>query len=373
VLNSAGQSNFRVKLTDRSMFFLKTENKINALINFAKLCIQGYVDGQKNIQKAIEMILPLAKKNYHEAMDFMGHIFLDCDEDDELNHKKAAEWYKRAAESGYEPSMIKFAKLMILSPCLSKSDQNLKEALFWLQKAESLGIDEARNYLEMCENLMKENAELEISDNDILEKNDISDNNMIDFKQLDAPIELQEIDFVENYSNNNVDLAESDDYFINVDFNDENNIIIDDYNSMESLNIVDKNVQQSKNPKYIREQLRKLAELKKKQEDQKNNNDVEKKELSEKNQLIVNMLLDKSIKVKNVDYTQLVNLFEDPFFENQVSITKSKSGCVIAAKNYKTLAYVTASTHKKHGQTYKGLNPFFARDLIEVLALFGLK
>ncbi|MDP1723214.1 MAG: hypothetical protein Q8L85_00740 [Alphaproteobacteria bacterium] len=46
---------------------------------------------------------------------------------------------------------------------------------------------------------------------------------------------------------------------------------------------------------------------------------------------------------------------------------------MITAKNYKTLDYVVASTHKKHGQTYKGLNPFFAKDLIEILALFGLK
>lgn len=362
VLHSADQSNFRVKLTDRSMFFLKTENKINALINFAKLYIQGYVDGQKNIKKATEMILPLAKKNYHEAMDFMGHIFLDSDEDDELNHQKAAEWYKRAAESGYEPSMIKFAKLMILSPCLSKSDQNLKEALFWLQKAESLGMDEARNYLVMCENLIKENAELEISDNDIL------NHNMIDFKKLNISMPLQEIKI--QVSNDIVDLNESDDYTISVDFNDEINGIIDDeLDSMKILNIVDKDVQKFKNPKYIRDQLRKLAELKKNQQ---NNNNVEKKEISDKNKLIVDMLLDKNIKSKNIDYTQLINLFDDPFFENQVTITKSKSGCVITGKNYRTLNYVVASTHKKHAQTYSGLNPEFAKKLVELLAIFGL-
>ncbi|MDP1974779.1 MAG: tetratricopeptide repeat protein, partial [Alphaproteobacteria bacterium] len=372
VLDSVDKDKFRVKFSDRSAFRPKAEDKVIALINFAKLYIQGYVDGQKNIQKAIELILPLAKNNYPEAMDFMGRIFLEVD-DNGLNHQKAAKWYKRAAENGYVSSMIKFAKLVILSPFLVKNDDNLKEALFWLQKAELLGMHEARNYLEMCENLLNENAELEISDNEVLEKNDISDHNIIDFKQLNTPIELQEIK-IDPSQNNNIDLAESNDFFINVDFVDENNIIVDDkLDSMKSLNVVDENVQQSKNPKYIRKQLRKLAALKKKQEDQQNNNDDEKKELSEKNQLIVNMLLDKNIKSKNVDYTQLVNLFSDPFFENQVSITKSKSGSVITGKNYKTLDYAIASTHKKHAQSYKGLNPFFARDLIEILALFGLK
>jgi uncharacterized protein len=368
MLTSINKGNFRLKLSDRSLFRLKIKDKIIALINFAKLYCEGYVDGQKNIQKAIELILPLAKDNDPEAMDFMGRAFLASD-GNELNHHKAAKWYKRAAENGYEPSMIKFAKLVILSSYLNKSDDNLKEAFFWLQKAESLGMDEARDYLEMCEKLLKENAELEVSDNDILEKNDISNHSNVDFKQLDAPIELQEIK-IDVSQNNIIDLFESDDCSINVDFTDENNIIVDnEFDSIKSLNIVDKNVQQSKNPKYIREQLRKLAELKKEQQ---NNNNAEKKDLSAKNQLIVNMLLDKNIKFKNIDYTQLVNFFNDPFFENQVSIVKSKSGCVITGKNYKTLDYVVASTHKKHGQTYDGLNPFFARDLIKVLALFDI-
>ncbi|MDP1723216.1 MAG: hypothetical protein Q8L85_00750 [Alphaproteobacteria bacterium] len=372
VLDSVDKDKFRVKFSDRSAFRPKAEDKVIVLINFATLYIQGYVDGQKNIQKSIELILPLAKNNYPEAMDFMGRIFLEGDEGQELDHQKAAQWYKRAAENGFEPSMMKFAKLIIMSPYLIKSDDNLKEALFWLQKAESLGIDEARNYLEMCENLLNENAELEISDNDILEKNDISDHNIIDFKQLNTPIELQEIDVVENNNNNNIIfLSEIENCSINVDFNDENNIIVDDaLELVESSNILDENVQQSKNPKYIREQLRKLAELKRKQEDNKN---FLNKELSAKNQLIVNMLLDRTIKFKNIDYTQLVNLFADPFFENQVSVIKTKSGCVITAKNYKTLDYFVASTHNKHNKTYDGLNPFFARDLIEILALFGFK
>ncbi|MDP3533338.1 MAG: tetratricopeptide repeat protein, partial [Alphaproteobacteria bacterium] len=357
----------KLKKIFRSKFELQPKDKVTALVNLAQLYFHGYVDGEKNIKKAFELLLPIAKNNYPEAMNYIGRLFLQETEEQKPNYKKAFKWFRGAAENGHVDSMVRLGSLILLSFDFSKNDQSLSDALFWFQKADSLGSNDAAAYLEICENLLKENAELDVTDEEIsrfIEVNDVSNPNK-SLHSLVMPSKIED-DIINEDKDDHVEIPQSDDSLINVVFSNDS---INECKVTEPLDDVRINVQSvNNNPKFQREQLRRIGLLKKNQEVNYSHKILK---LSAKNQLIVNMLLDRTIKFKNVDYTQLVNLFKDPFFENQVSVIKSKSGCVITAKNYKTLDYVAASTHKKHNKTYDGLNPFFARDLLKILALFG--
>ncbi|MDP1975455.1 MAG: tetratricopeptide repeat protein, partial [Alphaproteobacteria bacterium] len=368
-------SNFKSDLKDikinnnintiRSKYIPSIEEKIDAYVDLSKLYYNGHVDGEKNIKKAFELSLPIAKNNHSEAMYFIGVMFLQDVDGQGPNHKKALKWFRRAAENGHVDSMVRLGALIIFSLDFSQNDQSLSDALFWLQKAASLGNQDAAAYLEVCENSLKEIDELDVANEEVLRF--IEAQNVKNFHPL---IMSSNIEDSKNDVNKNdyIETVQLDDTLINVVFSDES---INEVDVTETTANMSRSVEcVNSNPKFKREQLRKIGLLKKNQESKEN--DIHFLKLSEKNQLIIDALLDKSTKYKNVDYTQLVNLFADPFFENQVSVIKSKSGCVITAKNYKTLDYVVASTHKKHNKTYDGLNPFFARDLLKVLALFGL-
>ncbi|MDP1723213.1 MAG: hypothetical protein Q8L85_00735 [Alphaproteobacteria bacterium] len=344
----------------RFSFFPTDEEKLNSIYNLGRMCFD-----KKQYEKAFRFFLCGAQHNKSFCMYLVGCMIKEgFIKGQKADHKKAAEWFLRGAEKDEACAMVELAKLYIFSPDFKNNEQNLKEALFWLRKAASMNEKDACKYLEFFNNLLKENDET-----------DVSDDELIDFIQKNTKIHpyLMNIDGFKSLNKKKeikVDKLQLDDFEIHVDctieslYEDSN-----DFNTEE--NIIQIDDQHYKNPKYIREQLRKVGLLKQYQENKESENRI--LELSNNNKLIVNMLLDKKIKSKNIDYTQLVNLFADPFFENQVSITKSKSGCIIIGKNYKTLDYVVASTHKKHGQTYDGLNPFFAKDLIKILALFSLK
>ncbi|MDP1723217.1 MAG: tetratricopeptide repeat protein [Alphaproteobacteria bacterium] len=353
----------------RSKYIPSIEEKVYAHLNLAKLYYNGHVDGEKNIKKSFELLLPVAKNNHPEAMNCIAKLFLEDVDGQGPNHKKALKWFRRAAENGHVDSMVRLGSLIILSLDFSQNDQSLSDALFWLQKANSLGNQDAAAYLEVCENSLKEIAESDIANEEVLrfvETNDVSKLNK-NFHPLIMPSNIKDSKNDVN-KDDHIEIAQLDDTLINVVFSDES---INEVDVTETAANMSRSVEcVNSNPKFKREQLRKIGLLKKNQESKEN--DVHFLKLSDRNQFIVNIILDKSIKNKNVDYTQLVNLFADPFFENQVSVIKSKSGCVITAKNYKTLDYVAASTHKKHNKTYDGLNPFFARDLLKTLALFGL-
>lgn len=354
----------KIKALIRCAFSVDLKDKVNSLVNLAELYFMGYVDGEKNIKKAFDLLLPIAKNNHVAAMNYVGKLLLQETEEQKPNYKKAFKWFKRAAENGHADSMVRLGSLILFSVNFFENDQALSDALFWFQKAHSLGNKEATEYLVICENLLKENAELVVTDeeiSDFVEVYDASTSNK-NLHPLVIPNKLEDNDIHIN-KDECVEASEFDDALVHV--------VLDECVVKKNLNYINKDVQYAKNnPKFQRQQLRKIGLLKKSQENKENNiNDFK---LSEKNQLIVDMLLDKSVKNKNIGYAQLVNLFEDPFFENQVQVNTTKSGCIITAKNYKTLDYVVTSTHKKHNRDYDGLNPFFARDLIKILVIFGL-
>lgn len=342
---------------NRFYFITSEDNKIDSMYQLARL----YTFKNKYTE-AFKLFLAAAKSNHVRSMHIVGLIYeFGFGNDLKPDYEKAFEWYKCAAEKNDADSMVSLAQLLIVSPENKKNEQNIKDALFWLQKADSMGKRKARQYLDICQDLLKENEKSVIIDDALVglidKKNELN---------LDAE-KFNQLKIQEQQSQEIVVDHQENEQEIKINF-DENY-----FDAIEEIgqNIIDNIfVQDIKNPKYIRENLRKVGELIKKQKNLENKEHV--RTLDENNQKIINILLDQKTKNKKIDYAQLVNLFKDPFFENQVDIKKTKSGCVITAKNYRTLEFVIASTHKKHGQSYDGLNREFAKDLIKILKLFNV-
>jgi TPR repeat protein len=340
----------------RYRFTFTEKAKIREIHNLACLHYEGYADGKENKEEAFRLFLCAAKNNYTPSMSCVADMLLDGFEGQEPDPKEAAYWFSQAAENDHTPSMVKVAKLYITIPDFSKDPQNFKDALFWLQKADALNEPEAHTYLKICETLLNNSSESQIDDESLV--------NLIEqTNKLEPSFAVS--DLLSTPNEENLDHTENDSEEITIAFSEDNNEIAASPEMPEILPLYT----DYKNPKFIRNHFRELGLLKKQQKDQEQNAPIF---LSTNNQLIVDMLLDKKITNKNIDYHQLVVLFKDPFFENQVKITKSKCGCVIIAKNYKTLRHEATSTHKKHGQSYDGLNRDFARELISILQMFDL-
>lgn len=352
------QKNYPTKI--RFRFTIPNLYNINQILNLGHLYNEGYVDGTQNKKEAFKYFLCAAENNNVYAMECVANLFVEGFNGQESNIKEAAYWYAQAANNNCASSMVKLAKLYIFEPFFSTNSHYLQEAVFWLRKAESMDEADAHTYLEMCEKLLSESSNT---------SSNAADTTLEDLAAIQTDIQFCYCESGELVTPNDVtaDYVQEDDH---ITF-EEN--IIDDIELPESPELPETTPLKeiSRNPKYIRHTLRKIAQLKKEQQNLKNDtNQV--RSLSATNNFIVQKLLDKNSKNINIGYSELVKLFNDPFFENQVNVHPTKSGCIISAKNYKTLQHKTTSTHKKHGQTYSGLNRSFAKELVDILEIFGL-
>ncbi|MDP1723215.1 MAG: tetratricopeptide repeat protein [Alphaproteobacteria bacterium] len=311
-------SNFRVPIF---CFSLDKKEKINSLYIMAECYYKKFLNNKDNqlIKKAYQFCLCAAKNGHLAAMYRVASMLLDDVAFEKQNLKKALKWFLRAAEKDHMPSMVELAKLFIFSPELNKIDKNLKDALFWLQKANAMGDADAGKYLEICEKLLNEKNESDLKDNDLLDFIEKQEELSLDLSGLMQAHTMRDITENNlNALNKVIEENQVEEDVLTVVFQEKDNNLIEDavnesweISKVDSLNIIEKK-QEYNNPKYKREQLQAIGLLIKNQE--KKENDRLGLELSNNNKLIVNMLLDKKIKSKNIDYTQLVNLFSDSFF-----------------------------------------------------------
>ncbi len=139
-----------------------------------------------------------------------------------------------------------------------------------------------------------------------------------------------------------------------------------------------------KNPKFLREQMRKAGLAFKKKEA--NSQKSEEIKLDPKSCEIINMLKSKKQR-EQVTYGTLYKLFSDPYFKakGNIELQKTKSGLSISAKHFgkmesilaeddstKDKKVMTTGTHHNHNKTYKGYNPEFLKNVVSILEMFGV-
>jgi len=115
-----------------------------------------------------------------------------------------------------------------------------------------------------------------------------------------------------------------------------------------------------KNPKFLREQLRKLGRKK-----------LEIDQLAEDHRIPTDRNRDTVERIKNFDaklsYQDISELFKDPYFKNEVRVSKTKSGIQV-----KSIKGISAGTHRNHTKKYDGYHRNFLKDLKKVLESFSL-
>jgi hypothetical protein len=145
-----------------------------------------------------------------------------------------------------------------------------------------------------------------------------------------------------------------------------------EYSSSEGLEVPFSIQQPSAgNIKAQREHLRQLAQEYKKQKQQPSQS---RPALKPEDQYLVHQI--KGIKdiETPLTYEILDSLFQDPFFQGNVVLSKTKNGFMVAAQNPKTNAFKTASTHhqhpkamKRHRKEFKHMDPAFIDEMAELL------
>ncbi|RZI46147.1 tetratricopeptide repeat protein [Candidatus Finniella inopinata] len=123
------------------------------------------------------------------------------------------------------------------------------------------------------------------------------------------------------------------------------------------------------NPKYIREQMKKLGELRKQRQEE---TQKPRPSISDKNKPFIEHIkaLNRSVFTLN----NLINFFEDPFFRGDVQVSPTKSGVIIGAFVREKNQHMTTATHRVHQkkQSYHDSPTGFIRQVREILRGFGL-
>ena len=112
-------------------FSVPVEADTNADI---KSAWQNYLDGKH--KQAAKQLMGLAKKDNARAQNYLGSLYA-IGHGVKPNHKRAAQWYERAAKQGFAPAQFNIGFLLLYGAGDGKHQvyANPKAAARWLKKA----------------------------------------------------------------------------------------------------------------------------------------------------------------------------------------------------------------------------------------------
>lgn len=254
---------------------------------------------EKNEQLALSYYVQSASLNHDYGQYNAGRILLEQEE----QYKRALKYFVQAAHLGNTNAMMSLVNVYLSS----QVDQDREKGMFWLQRARALGDEIAKEYLENPEIEDSKIEELIESSNQpvepVLNLNAENDNDEEMFEIVESgPSSSNKLVF---------DLEEE---------------IFPTYTPI------------IRNPKYIRENLRRL--------NVERQMEIEQRQLAPRSQLIAQRILSQEY----VSHNELRRFFEDSAFErHNIRLSLTKNGLKIEATNKVTGVRVSISTHKVHG------------------------
>ncbi|MBP9692135.1 MAG: sel1 repeat family protein [Alphaproteobacteria bacterium] len=385
---------------------------VEAMASLGKINLFGNI---KNFEEAEKWLTEAADKGSSDAMLDLGWFYGTIKKDNE----KSLSWYKKAAALGNPAALYSCGAILLSSasenndekPALSylqqsaekgysramtllgkyylersdteteKGQENSESAYFWLKKSADLGNFEAITLLKEAEN-ERENE----NPSEDLEKC-LKNLEKIEKGELEGQTETKTIN---EKRSSPFDIITDEDFV--TDSSDEEGEI----GSESSSNTKEENLETPhtevtpvkkdviKNPKFLREQMRKAGLAFKEKEE--NSQKSEEIKLDPKSCEIINMLKSKKQR-EQVTYGTLYKLFSDPYFKakGNIELQKTKSGLSISAKHFgkmesilaeddstKDKKVMTTGTHHNHNKTYKGYNPEFLKNVVSILEMFGV-
>ena len=383
-----------------------------AMFDAGFLLQDGFEGQASDKKKALELFLCAAGKGLPEGMHGAGFLLQNGFEGQEPDKKRALGLYLQAAEKGMPAAMFNAGNLLI---CGQSSDEykalgihylvkaaeimdakvsvrsmialemfylgnygekyiNIKSALFWLQKAASFDNDNAdvKSMLEHTKkfSLEEPGAGSEKTLEDIIERaeqpllasaseTETGIPNKLRIKGEEAAVKAAGAASADSEEELVTELGTPAEVAAGAA-------------QASALVVTHESRKERLNAKGLRAKLRTLGEA----EEKLMKEALVKGDLLENSKITVGKIFGDTATTATItsyfDWKELTELFEDPFFKSQVSITKTKSGCMISATNLANGKYATASTHNKHTKGYKGLHPAFIRDLQKILSLFDI-
>jgi len=250
----------------------------------------------------------------------------------------------------------------------AEENKDIKKALFWLEKAESLGSLLARDYIVYAQkHSQSEPEEEEQADQELekildkSEKPETSQGLTLSTDSLEPP----QKDFASASASAAVAVPPSSSS--SSSSSDEDDNASDGKQEAEGSSGLE-----IRNPKYLREQLKEAYRLKQKREAAQQRGET--RELGKQTQHIADDIMAGRVIKKN----ELETLFADDYFNGQVVVGKTKNGTMVSGHNRADNTHETVSTHREHPKNqkkkrFKGdFDPAFIKELRKVLELFGI-
>jgi TPR repeat protein len=336
------------------------------LVNLgAFLFLMGGNENQKEAEKCFR---EGAKKGNFGAEFNLGAMLHQ--KGGEENLREAEEWYEKAAKKDSPLAMTSLGRLYLERESKGQEKSDLVKAIFWLEKANSLGEKSAKVFLEQAVEKEKEGqGEETVEEDQKLEKAYEESLQMIQVNKkrtaVEKPLALSEVESSSNASSK--ESSDSDEG----DGEDTSGVDLK-VSELERKDSESELPNKKKlNVKGLREQLRKAKEAY--DAERCRLRDAPKRNLLKPSVELIAKLRDEKGR-EDINEDSLRKLFcEDPYFDSQVNIKLTKSGIMLTATNLLTGAYHTASTHRNHNKTYKGYNPNFFKEIDKILGLFNVK
>jgi TPR repeat protein len=294
-------------------------------------------------KKALALYLQSAKSGCSHAMFNAGTFLAEGFEGQPADQDRALRLFLRSANEGESRAMVSLAQMYL--DAHQDDPQNLKSALFWLEKAKLLGEPLAEKYLQTAYQLDAESKE----------KDDLSLENLL--KETTTLISGGESHAQSSSTVKTPEMSNED------DFEDQIDTVATPSNHQTSPEKI-------RNIKEVRKRFREIAQLEKATTLSRTKQPI--LTLSEDEQKIANAILFTG-NTQAIDHNALKRLFDSPFFQGQVEVTRTTQGLAVNAFNRETRKFASASTHRKHKQSYKGAQPEFVRNLRPILELFNVR
>jgi TPR repeat protein len=319
----------------------------------AEIIERGFEGQAPNLPKALFLYEKAANLGSLQAMHNAGLLLSQGFEGQAPNEQRALQYFTCAADQGFTNSMLLLGVYYLYN-------NKLGDSIFWLEKARLNRSSVAVKYLEIAKQFALELKPIPEAA-PVVEAH--SDQQLTQL--IESTIEPVTITGVGEHFIKKPDLEDGADW--SGSSNDEE---LDDEISphieeglAEQPDFPKPNFdfqKLSNNPKFIREQLRKLGQ-KKSEIDQ----------LGEQHKAPTDTNRDIVERIKNLDAklndNDIFSLFKDPYFKNEVLVSGTKNGIKV-----KSIRGFSTSTHRKHTKDYDGYHRNFLKDLKKVLESFSL-
>jgi TPR repeat protein len=349
------------------------------------LFAEGFEGQPQDLKKALSYLMDAAEEGDEPSQFNVGLLLATGFEDQPCDLKKATDYFIAAAEQGLTQAMIELAKIHMGYYSLDSID--LPKAFFWLAKADALKDEIAKEYISLLEeahSISPEVLEQLLQRTEVLRRRGISGFRPQENAQNEAGKEPSGADNLATPAPaQELNLKEAEEASISEVIKAEPQPPLNNDQSLAKASPaphMKEEVQAKPHQKIkirkpgviatVRENLAQIFQLKKKIDTRKAEAAGLEPSLSLKKR--VNQVREE----ERITEQSIIALFEDPFFQNDVQVYRTKSGLklvyYIEGKKHVIATHNNHAKNMKKARAKSQYSDAFRNELEDVLGKFGL-